>query len=71
MARRRVVVTGLGLVTPLGINVKTNWSKLIAGACGITEMPQSFGPTNSRVAWFVHKDFQTLSFSKSVHYNLL
>ncbi|KAJ3311862.1 hypothetical protein HDV04_003602 [Boothiomyces sp. JEL0838] len=66
MARRRVVVTGLGLVTPLGINVKTNWSKLIAGACGITEIPQSFGPTNSRVAGFVHKDFQTSSFfSKS------
>ena len=28
---RRVVVTGLGLVTPLGGDVETSWSNLIAG----------------------------------------
>ncbi len=32
---RRVVVTGLGLVTPLGGDVETTWSNLIAGASGI------------------------------------
>jgi len=31
---RRVVVTGLGLVTPLGANVETTWSNLIAGKSG-------------------------------------
>ncbi len=31
---RRVVVTGLGLVTPLGSNVETTWSNLIAGKSG-------------------------------------
>ena len=32
---RRVVVTGLGLVTPLGGDVETSWSNLIAGKSGI------------------------------------
>ena len=31
---RRVVVTGLGLVTPLGADVETAWSNLIAGKSG-------------------------------------
>jgi 3-oxoacyl-[acyl-carrier-protein] synthase II len=32
---RRVVVTGLGLVTPLGGDVETSWKNLIAGKSGI------------------------------------
>ncbi|HXR24300.1 MAG TPA: beta-ketoacyl-ACP synthase II [Candidatus Binataceae bacterium] len=32
---RRVVVTGLGLITPLGIGVEKNWEALMAGRSGI------------------------------------
>ena len=33
---RRVVVTGLGMVTPLGVGVTANWASVIAGRSGIS-----------------------------------
>lgn len=35
MDRKRVVVTGLGLITPLGIGVETSWQNLVSGKSGI------------------------------------
>ncbi len=34
----RIVVTGIGLVTPLGIGHEAAWPGLLAGACGIREV---------------------------------
>jgi 3-oxoacyl-[acyl-carrier-protein] synthase II len=36
--RRRVVVTGMGAVTPLGLNVEDFWRNLVAGRSGIGPM---------------------------------
>jgi 3-oxoacyl-[acyl-carrier-protein] synthase II len=36
--QRRVVVTGLGLVTPLGTGVEKNWEALMAGRSGIANI---------------------------------
>ncbi|MFD2110902.1 beta-ketoacyl-ACP synthase II [Thiorhodococcus fuscus] len=35
MAGRRVVVTGLGLVAPVGLDVKSSWDSILAGRSGI------------------------------------
>ncbi len=35
---RRVVVTGVGVVTPLGQQLETFWNNLLAGACGIDKI---------------------------------
>lgn len=32
---KRVVVTGLGVVSPLGVGAKQTWSSLVAGDCGV------------------------------------
>jgi 3-oxoacyl-[acyl-carrier-protein] synthase II len=35
MSRRRIVVTGLGLVSPVGIGVEESWTSLVAGKSGV------------------------------------
>ena len=51
MTKRRVVVTGLGLITPVGIGVKESWQNILNGVSGITNITQ-FDASNfkSRVA---------------------
>jgi 3-oxoacyl-[acyl-carrier-protein] synthase II len=47
--RRRVVVTGLGAVTPLGLDVESSWSNLLAGGSGagpITQFDHSDYPVH-------------------------
>jgi 3-oxoacyl-[acyl-carrier-protein] synthase II len=36
MNERRVVITGMGAVTPLGLDVETTWANLLAGKSGVS-----------------------------------
>ena len=38
--RRRVVITGLGCVSPLGNDVQTTWDNLLAGKSGAAPIEQ-------------------------------
>ena len=38
MARRKVVVTGLGIISPVGIGVSEAWGNIVAGRSGITRI---------------------------------
>ena len=57
---RRVVITGLGVVTPLGHQVDTFWANLIGGQCGISKITRfDASQFDSRIAAEV-KDFDPL-----------
>ena len=62
MQKRRVVVTGLGVVSPVGIGVEVAWRNLVAGKSGITRISK-FDPSNfaSQIAGEV-KDFDVLQY---------
>lgn len=51
MSRRRVVVTGLGIVCPVGIGVKQAWDNILAGKSGITRITRfDASPFASQIA---------------------
>ncbi|MDP1595272.1 MAG: beta-ketoacyl-ACP synthase II [Methylotenera sp.] len=62
MSKRRVVVTGLGVVSPVGIGVKTAWDNILAGKSGITKITKfDASAFNSTIAGEV-KDFNAEDF---------
>ena len=62
MRERRVVVTGVGVVSPIGNNRETFWEGLISGRNGI-DLISRFDPSDysSRIAGEV-KDFDPLRY---------
>src|SRR5688500_11447537 len=60
--RRRVVVTGLGLITPVGNDVATTWSSVMAGVSG-ADYIKKFDTEKFSVKFACEvKDFDPLSF---------
>jgi len=53
---RRIVVTGMGMISPLGLDVKTSWQRLIAGETGIVPIDLPF-VKNIKVAGEIGKKF--------------
>jgi 3-oxoacyl-[acyl-carrier-protein] synthase II len=77
--KRRVVVTGLGMVTPLGTGVQNNWDAVCTGRSGITAITKfDASPFPSRIAGevtdFRSEDFldkqQVRRFDIFIHYAL-
>lgn len=48
MNRRRVVITGLGAVTPIGLTAPESWRAVRNGVCGVATITQ-FDPTGMKV----------------------
>ncbi|KAI9260161.1 ALG6, ALG8 glycosyltransferase family-domain-containing protein [Sporodiniella umbellata] len=46
----RVVVTGLGIVSPLGVGIKTAWRNLLEGQCGIVALNEGYEKLPVRIA---------------------
>jgi 3-oxoacyl-[acyl-carrier-protein] synthase II len=79
LSRRRVVVTGLGIVSPVGIGVQTAWSNVIAGRSGIARITRFDSSTfASQIAGEV-RDFDVAKFipakearrmDRFIHYGL-
>jgi len=53
VSKRRVVVTGMGMLTPLGVDLESSWQGLTAGKSGIAPI-QSFDTTDYPVRFGGH-----------------
>jgi len=62
MNRRRIVVTGIGVITPIGTGRELFWTNLLAGSCGI-------GPVRSfdTSAYKVHLGAEVHDFQPELH----
>ncbi len=64
----RVVVTGMGIVCPLGVGIDKVWNNLISGKCGITQVKgDGYESIPCKIAAYVPNDDLSLenSFSKN------
>ena len=71
MNSARVVITGLGAVTPLGLTVNETWASLCAGKCGISKIT-AFDPVGfscklaGQVSDYKIRDYVPKTFRKAV-----
>ena len=53
----RVVVTGMGIISPIGNDIKTYWKNLVGGVCGITKIEDPLYDELPSKVWGLVKDF--------------
>ncbi len=62
MSKRRVVITGLGIVSPVGIGVESSWHNIVSGVSGITRITRfDPAPFASQIAGEV-RDFDVTQY---------
>lgn len=59
MTKRRVVITGMGMVTPIGLNVESTWQNILSGKSGVT-----------RIEGFDTTDYPTKIWAKVKNFNI-
>ncbi len=57
MSKRRVVITGMGMVSPVGLSVKESWQSILAGRCGIRKIVEFDATDYAAQIWAKVKDF--------------
>lgn len=57
MTKRRVVVTGMGMITPVGLNVEQTWQNILAGKSGVGMVEDFDTADYSTKIWAKVKDF--------------
>lgn len=65
---RRVVITGIGIVSPIGCTSKTAWTNVLKGVCGISRLPDElYNKLPCKVAGQIKKEDLNVDdhFSKS------
>ena len=57
MNKRRVVVTGMGMLTPVGLNVEESWQNILAGVSGVGTVEEFDASEYSTRIWAKVKNF--------------
>jgi 3-oxoacyl-[acyl-carrier-protein] synthase II len=67
-AANRVVVTGMGMVSPIGVGLEENWANLLAGVCGIVSVKgdPEFQGLKSQIGGRLPRAFNLLDYQTSV-----
>lgn len=80
MTKRRVVVTGLGMVAPVGLSVTAAWENILAGKSGIRPITHfEIAPFSTRFGGTIEEDFDITQYvstkdarkmDKFIHYGM-
>ena len=61
---KRIVVTGMGAITPLGCGVEQVWRRLLAGQSGIRSLPEELiGELSTTIGGQVPDSLQAVSYT--------